>query len=98
VTGIGVCGIFIPEWVQASPSGTNRRAVLSLPVEMAEEARQETVRIIKSTPPPKDNLTKTERAVLKTLKENKNLTILPADKGRQWYSTPRTRNRRSPLF
>ena len=57
------------------------KAVLSLPVEMAEEARQETVRIIKSAPPPRDNLTKTERAALKTLKENKNLTILPADKG-----------------
>jgi hypothetical protein len=57
------------------------KAILSLPVEMAEEARQETVRIVKSTPPPKDNLTKTERTALKTLKDNKNLTILPADKG-----------------
>ena len=34
------------------------KAVLSLPVEMAEEARQETVRIIKSAPPSRDNLTK----------------------------------------
>jgi len=41
------------------------KAVLSLPVEMAEEARQET----------------TERAALKTLKDNVNLTILLADKG-----------------
>jgi len=53
----------------------------SLPVEMAEEARQETVRIIKSSSRPRDNLRKTERAALKTLKDNTLLTILPADKG-----------------
>jgi len=29
----------------------------------------------------RDNLRKTERAALKTLKDNTNLTILPADKG-----------------
>ena len=23
MTGVGVCGIFIPDWVQASPSGAN---------------------------------------------------------------------------
>jgi hypothetical protein len=56
------------------------KAVLSLPVEMAEEARHETVRIIKSAPPSRDNLTKTERAALKTLKDN-NLTIPPEDTG-----------------
>ena len=57
------------------------KAVQSLPVEMVEEAREETVRIIKSSSRPRDNLTRTERAALKTLKENNNLTILPADKG-----------------
>jgi hypothetical protein len=61
------------------------KAVISLPVEMAEEARQETVRIIKNAPPPKDNLTKTEKAALKTLKDNKNLTILLAKEMLQWY-------------
>jgi len=30
---------------------------------------------------PRDNLRKTERAALKTLKDNTNLSILPADKG-----------------
>ena len=30
---------------------------------------------------PRDNLRTTERAALKTLKDNVNLTILPADKG-----------------
>jgi hypothetical protein len=57
------------------------KAVLSLPAEMAEEARQETVRILKHSSQPRDNLKKTERAALKSLKDNTNLTILPADKG-----------------
>ena len=48
---------------------------------MAEEARQETVRIIKTSSRPRDNLTRAERAALKTLKKNTNLTILQADKG-----------------
>jgi hypothetical protein len=48
---------------------------------MAEEARQETVRIIKSLTKPRDNLSRTERAALKTLKNNTDLTILLADKG-----------------
>src|SRR5215469_1292483 len=57
------------------------KAVQSLPVESAEEARQETVRIIKSPSKPRDNLTRTERAALRNLKNNTELTILPADKG-----------------
>jgi hypothetical protein len=57
------------------------KAVLFLLAEMAEEARQETVRIIKYSSWPRDNLRKTERAALKSLKHNVNLTILPADKG-----------------
>jgi hypothetical protein len=57
------------------------KAVQSLPVEMAEESRQETARIIKSSSTPRDNVARTERAALKTLKKNTNLTILPADKG-----------------
>ena len=57
------------------------KAALSLPVEKAEEARQETVRIMKNSSWPRDNLRTTERAALKTLKDNVNLTILPADKG-----------------
>jgi hypothetical protein len=36
--------------------------------------------IIKTTARPKDNLTKTERTVLRTIKDNTPLTILPADK------------------
>jgi len=57
------------------------KAVQSLPVECAEDVREETIRIIKSASKPKDNLTKTERAALKNLKNISELTILPADKG-----------------
>jgi len=45
------------------------KAVQSLPVEMAEESRQEIARIIKSSSTPRDNLARTERAALKTLKK-----------------------------
>jgi hypothetical protein len=37
------------------------KAVQSLPVEVVEEARQETVRVIKSSSRPRGNLTKVER-------------------------------------
>jgi len=57
------------------------KAVHSLPVEMAEGARQKTARIIKSSSRPRNNLTRAEREALGTLKKNTDLTILPADKG-----------------
>jgi uncharacterized phosphosugar-binding protein len=52
----------------------------SLPVEMAEEARQETVRIIETSSRPRNNITRAERKAPKTLKNYTDLTILPADK------------------
>jgi hypothetical protein len=58
----------------------DKKAVQSLPVEMAEDARQETVRIIKSSSRPKENLMKAEREALNTLRKNNDLTIPPADK------------------
>jgi len=57
------------------------KAVRSLPVEQAEEARHESVRIIKTPTRTKNNLTKNERMALTALKDNIHLTILPADKG-----------------
>jgi len=57
------------------------KAIQFLPVEMAEEARQETVRIIKNSSRPTDNLTRAEREAPRTLKKNTDLTILLADKG-----------------
>jgi hypothetical protein len=46
------------------------KAVQSLPVEMVEEARQETVRIIKSSSRPRSNITTAESKALRTLKNN----------------------------
>jgi len=57
------------------------KAVQSLPVEMEEEARQETLRIIKSSSRLSKYLTRAEREALRTLKKNTDLSILPADKG-----------------
>jgi hypothetical protein len=75
------------------------KSVLSLPVEMAVEARQETVRIIKNTSRPRDNLSKTERAALKTIKSTETLPFYQQTKEMpQWYSTPQTTNRRLPLL
>jgi hypothetical protein len=65
----------------ASSASGDRKTVRSLPLEKAKEARQESVRIIKTTTRIKDNLTKNERKALRTLKDNTHLTILPADKG-----------------
>jgi hypothetical protein len=45
------------------------------------DTEQETVRIIKSSSRPRDNLTRAEREALRALKKNTELTILPADKG-----------------
>jgi hypothetical protein len=57
------------------------KAVQSLPVEMAEEARKETIGIIKSSSKHTDNLTRAEREALWNLQKNMDLSILPADEG-----------------
>ncbi|PNF32618.1 hypothetical protein B7P43_G17953 [Cryptotermes secundus] len=57
------------------------KAVMVLPEETAEEIRQETVRILKGSNKPKDNLTGAERRALRALKSNETPTVLPADKG-----------------
>jgi hypothetical protein len=56
------------------------KAVKSLPVEVAEEARQETVRKLGDFSGPRVNLTVGERMVLSVLQKNNDLTILLADK------------------
>ena len=48
----------------------------------AAELRSEVVGALRSSVPPKDNLTKSERAAIKSLKSDENIVILPADKGR----------------
>jgi hypothetical protein len=51
------------------------KAIWALPEETAEEIQQETVRILKGSHKPKDNLTGAERRALWALKANEVLTI-----------------------
>jgi hypothetical protein len=57
------------------------KAIGNLPEETAEEIRQETVRILKGSCKPKNNLTGADKRALRGLKANEALTVLPADKG-----------------
>jgi hypothetical protein len=56
------------------------KAIVTLLEETAEEIRQETVRTLKGSLQPKDNLTGAERRALRPLKANDSLNVLPADK------------------
>jgi hypothetical protein len=57
------------------------KAIGTLPEETADEIQQETVRIIKGSRQPKDNLTGAKWRALRSLKANASLTVLPTDKG-----------------
>lgn len=53
------------------------KAIGVLPEETAKEVRQETIRILKGSCKPKDNLTVADRRALRALKVIETLTILP---------------------
>ena len=57
-------------------------AVRSLDAEWADIVRRAVNTILQQAEPPKPNITKEERAALKSLKEDNTIMILPADKGR----------------
>jgi hypothetical protein len=61
--------------------GGVEKAVSTLPVEAAEEVRQETVRNLKMARKLKNNVRRAEKLALQTLRRNADLTVLPADKG-----------------
>ncbi|XP_072050005.1 uncharacterized protein [Amphiura filiformis] len=48
----------------------------------AAELRSDCVQVLKQSKPPPSNISKEERVALRELKEDKDITILPADKGR----------------
>jgi hypothetical protein len=56
------------------------KAIGYLPEEAAEEVQQDTVRILKASRNPKDNLSGVERTALWAPRANADLTVLPADK------------------
>jgi hypothetical protein len=57
------------------------KALKLLPAELAEEAKQKAVRIIKDYSRPRDNWTGAERKALRALWTTTDNTILPAEKG-----------------
>jgi len=73
--------------------------VKSLPAKIAEEARHESVRIIRDCSRPRDNLTGAERKMLRALRTN---TDSPSSQQlrtmTQWYSTLLTMVRRLVPF
>ena len=52
-----------------------------LNTEKVSELRGSVCGVLKKAKPPPPNMHKEERAALKTLKQDKNIIILPADKG-----------------
>jgi hypothetical protein len=57
-----------------------KKAIVSLPVEAAEEVRHKNVCILKASDRPRDNLSGAERRALWSLPTNADLTVLQADK------------------
>ena len=60
--------------------------IRNLPVVAAEEIRVEVGRILKKSKPPCSNLTYMEKQAIKSLNADKNITILPADKGNNGHN------------
>ncbi|XP_019643892.1 PREDICTED: uncharacterized protein LOC109484960 [Branchiostoma belcheri] len=65
-------------------------ACLHLSPSSAEQLRSEVAGILRTAKPPKPNITKQEREALKELKKEKDLLILPADKGKAAVVMDRT--------
>ena len=57
-------------------------ACKDIPNDKAAELRARVVNVIKTTKPPKSNITKEERLALDKLKKDPNILIVPGDKGR----------------
>jgi hypothetical protein len=55
--------------------------ISKLPVEVAEDVREETPRILKVSKKPRNNLSRAEEQTLFTLRGTADLTFLPADRG-----------------
>ena len=56
-------------------------AIRKLPADLAEEVRAEVTMALKRAVPPKPNTTRQERSALRALRNDQEVTILPADKG-----------------
>ncbi|XP_071438575.1 uncharacterized protein [Hetaerina americana] len=56
-------------------------AVRKLPKHLANEIREDVSQILRKAKPPRPNITAAERKALEKLRDNKELLVLPADKG-----------------
>ena len=56
-------------------------AALKIPKPRADELRWKVRQALEKSKPPKPNISETERQVLKSLQDDNNIIILPADKG-----------------
>ena len=56
--------------------------VKNLPIAEVDNIRAKTSLVLQKASPPKDSLSKKQRQALHSLREDKEITILPADKGR----------------
>ena len=61
---------------------TTESACKNLPDDKAAELRGRLVNIVKNSKSPRSNISKPERSAIESLKKNKSIQILPADKGR----------------
>ena len=61
--------------------GKVETVVKNLPMVEADNIKAKTSLVLQKASPPKDNLSKKQRQALHSLKEDKEITILPADKG-----------------
>ncbi|XP_072401183.1 uncharacterized protein [Diabrotica undecimpunctata] len=56
-------------------------SITNIPPETAEIIRQDVSQILRTAKPPKRNLTREEKEALRDLQKNKEIIVLPADKG-----------------
>ena len=72
-----VCKVPIPQIIAAVEQGLRQASVGS-----AERVRHKVIGVLGGAKPPPSNVTLDERLALKELRQDENIMILPADKGR----------------
>ncbi|XP_011859649.1 PREDICTED: uncharacterized protein LOC105557106, partial [Vollenhovia emeryi] len=58
-----------------------KTAIFQLPPEAGNNIRQQSVQILRKAKPPTQNINREERLALRSLRQNDDILILPADKG-----------------
>ncbi|XP_072384331.1 uncharacterized protein [Diabrotica undecimpunctata] len=71
-------------------------SITNIPSDTAETIRQDVSRILRTAKPPKRNLTHEEKEALNSLRKNKEIIVLPADKEHHFQLIPREKSSRCP--